>query len=144
MFSTFRGLTSEERSLLKKEMLWIYDNFIDKVALGRKMTKEEVDDLGKGRVWTGSQAKENGLVDEIGGLSKALELAKELSGIPASEEIKFVVWPKKVSFWSTLMGRRTARIDLNISPRAEKIIETFRLIEKDRIWAIMPLGITFE
>jgi protease-4 len=144
MFSTFRGLTLEERGLLKKEMLWIYDKFIDKVALGRKMTKEEVDNLGKGRVWTGTQAKENGLVDEIGGLSKALELAKELSGIPASEEVKFVVWPKKVSFWNALMGRRTAKIELNISPRAEKIIETFRLIEKDRIWAIMPLGITFE
>jgi protease-4 len=144
MFSTFRGLTLEERSLFKKEMLWIYDKFLEKVALGRKMTKEEVDNLGKGRVWTGFQAKEKGLVDEIGGLSKALELAKELSGIPSSEEVKFVVWPKKVSLWSALMGRRAVQVNLNISPRAEKIINTFKLIERDRIWAIMPLGITFD
>jgi|GEM_PF-4437316 len=68
----------------------------------------------RGRVWTGSQAKEQGLVDELGGLSRALELAKELAGIPIDEEVRLVVRPKKISFFDTFLGRRLVEINLGL------------------------------
>lgn len=144
MFSTHRSLTPEDRARLKKELLWIYDKFLGKVALGRNMSKEEVDRIGKGRVWTGSQAKKLGLVDEIGGLSHALELVKELAGIPVEEEVRLVVWPKKVSFFEMLMSRRFIRVYTDLHPDLEKMLSTFQLFEGERMLAIMPFWISFK
>lgn len=141
IFSSFRGLTQEERDVLKNEILWIYDRFLTKVAEGRNMNKEKADKIGKGRVWTGSQAKELGLVDEIGGLSKAIELAKKLAGIPLDEEVKLVVWPKKISFLSAFFGRMQARTKLHLDPKLQKFISTLQVLERGKIWAIMPFWI---
>jgi protease-4 len=144
IYSSFRNLTPEERKLIKKEILWIYDQFLTKVADGRDMTKEEVDKIGKGRVWTGNQAKDLGLVDEIGGLSKAIDLAKELAGIPAEEEVKLIIWPKKVSFWQSLFGKMGAKTDLIAYRNLEKTISLLKLLERNNVWALMPLGIEPE
>jgi protease IV len=57
----------------------IYDIFLEKVADGRNMTKEAVDEIGQGRVWSGENALEIGLVDELGGLDRAVKLAAELA-----------------------------------------------------------------
>jgi len=142
IFSTFRKWTDEERALIKDEMFWTYDRFLTKVAEGRNMSKEDVDKLGKGRVWTGSQAKELGLVDEIGGLSKAIDLAKELAGIPAEEQVKLVVQPKKISFFDTLFRKRLIKIDLGIDSQLEKMLSSLKLLENERIWAIMPFWLS--
>jgi protease-4 len=139
IFSTFRRWTDEERELIRGEMKWTYDQFLTKAAEGRNMSKEEVDKIGKGRVWTGNQAKNLGLVDEIGGLSKAIALAKELAGIPEEEQVRLVVQPqKKASFLDMVLGQPLIKMDLGISPRLEKTISAFRLLQKERIWAIMP------
>lgn len=142
IFSTFRSFTPEERKQLKKEMLWIYDQFLAKVAEGRNMSKDEVDKIGKGRVWTGIQAKERGLVDEIGGLSRALELAKELAGIPADRSVRLVIWPKKVSFLNALFGRGQTRSKLNLRSDLQKILSTVELMERERALAVMPFWFT--
>jgi protease-4 len=144
IYSSFRSLTPEERKLIKKEILWIYDQFLIKVADGRDMTKDEVDKIGKGRVWTGNQAKDLGLVDEIGGLSKAIDLAKELAGIPAEEEVKLIIWPKKVSFWQAIFGKMRAKSDLLASSNLEKTISLLKLLERNNVWALMPPGIEPE
>lgn len=144
LFSTFRKLTPEERKLLKKEILWSYDQFVTKAAEGRKMTREEIDRIGKGRVWTGSQAKELGLVDEIGGLSKAVELAKELAGIPNKDAVKFVVWPKKISLFESFMGKGLIKMKLDLNPRLEKMLSTLKYLDKERLLAIMPFWIVPE
>ena len=141
IFSSFRGMTQEERNLLKKEILMIYDQFLTKVAEGRNMNKEDVDKIAKGRVWTGSQAKELGLVDEIGGLSKAIELAKKLAGIPEDEEVKLVVWPKKISFFSTFLGRKQAQTNLYSDFKLQRLISTLKALEGEKIWAIMPFWV---
>jgi protease-4 len=139
MFSTFRRLSPEERDLLKKEILWTYDHFTTKVAQGRHLTKEEVNDIGRGRVWTGQQAKEIGLVDEIGGLSKALKMAKERAGIPEEESVRLVVWPKKTSFFESFFARSMAQTKLFSDKNLEKLIRTLQILEKERVLAIMPL-----
>jgi protease-4 len=144
IFSTFRKWTSEERRIIKTEIEWLYDQFLTKVAEGRNMTKEEVDGIGKGRVWTGSQAVKLGLVDELGGLSRAIELAKELAGIPAAEQVQLVVQPKKISFFDMIFGRKFIKTNLDLNPHLEKALSTLKLLEDERIWAIMPFWLTPE
>jgi len=141
IFSSFRALTDEERDFLKKEILWIYDRFLTKVAEGRNMKSEDVDKVGKGRVWTGSQAKELGLVDDIGGLSTAIQWVKQLAEIPEEEEVKLVIWPKKVSLFQALFGRRQARSQIDLPLQLHKIISTIQLLDKEKPWALMPFWI---
>jgi protease-4 len=139
LFSTFRRLNPEERDLLKEEILWMYDHFTTKVAQGRQLTKEEVNDIGRGRVWTGQQAKEIGLIDELGGLSTALKIAKERAGIPEEESVRLVVWPKKTSLFESFFARSMAQTKLFSNKTLEKLIRTLQILEKERVLAIMPL-----
>lgn len=97
--------TPEERAKMQESANKIYYNdFLPKVAKGRNMTDEGVNTLGQGRVWTGTQAKDNGLVDEIGGLEKAIAIAKDLAGIPAEKEVRRVAFPEPKGVFETLFG----------------------------------------
>ncbi|MGD8537881.1 MAG: signal peptide peptidase SppA [Candidatus Aminicenantes bacterium] len=138
IFSTFRKLTPEERGLLKEEILWTYDRFTTKVAQGRHLTKEEVNDIGRGRVWTGQQAKEIGLVDEIGGLSTALRIAKERAGIPEDQSVRLIVRPKKTSLFESFFALSMARTKLFADKNLGKLIRALQILEKERVLAIMP------
>ena len=82
----------------------IYDDFKDKVAKGRGLTAEQVEELARGRIWSGARAKENGLVDELGGMDTALRLAKEEAGIDEDEDVRIVVFPKDEGFLAQLLG----------------------------------------
>ncbi len=79
MPSLTRKMTDFERDLMQQSVEDIYDIFLEKVADGRNMTKEAVDEIGQGRVWSGENALEIGLVDELGGLDRAVKLAAELA-----------------------------------------------------------------
>lgn len=138
MFTSFRGLTQEERALLKEECLWIYDQFITKVTEGRNLEKMEVDRIGKGRVWTGHQAKELGLIDEIGGLTNAIELAKELARIPADEGVKLDVWPKKPSFFEGVFRRRMIESRPSWESKLKRTLQAFQLLQDEMALVLMP------
>ncbi len=71
----------------------VYADFTSKVAEGRKLPKDKVLQIAKGRIWTGEDAKGLGLVDELGGFPEALALAKKAAGIPESEEVNLAVYP---------------------------------------------------
>ena len=138
IFSPFRSFTSAERKVLKQEILWTYDQFLSRAAEGRGLSRDEVDAVGKGRIWTGRQAKDRKLVDELGGLTMAVGLAKKEAGIDADEEVRFDVWPRKRSFWQTLFARPGRGLDLKSAAGQEKILEMFRLMNQTKIWAVMP------
>jgi len=138
IFSTFRPFSPEEKKIMKDEILWTYDQFLTKVAEGRNMTKAEVNAVGRGRVWTGAQARDLKLVDELGGLTKAVELAKGLAGIAREEEVRLVVWPKKRTFWGSLFGRRVPESVLDMRPGLKQAALALRLMERTRVWAVMP------
>ncbi|OFX88373.1 MAG: signal peptide peptidase SppA [Bacteroidetes bacterium GWF2_33_16] len=91
MGSFFRPLTAQEREFIQFEIEEIYGTFITHVAEGRSMTKEEVDEIGQGRVWSGANAIEIGLIDEFGGLDKAIELAALAANL---EEYRVIELPK--------------------------------------------------
>jgi protease-4 len=143
IFTPFRGLDAEEKSLLRKQLIWIYNRFVDKVAEGRNLTPEAVRKIGRGRVWTGAQAKELGLVDELGGLSTAVDAAKSLAGIPGSEEVRLVVRPRRLSFWAALFGRREASATAALPLVLGTVLEWMDLLERDRVLALMPVGIGY-
>jgi protease-4 len=98
--------TEDERAKFQQQANNIYyDNFVPKVAKGRNLDREKVDSLGQGRVWTGRQAKENGLIDEFGGLEKAIDVAKSLAKLPADKQVKRVVLPRPESMLDRFLGR---------------------------------------
>jgi protease-4 len=102
LFSPVRPFTPDERKKVGELMQATYDSFVEKAAAGRNTTPERIDAIAQGRVWTGKQAKELGLVDELGGLDKALALAKERAKIAASSEVELVVFPPKKSLFDVV------------------------------------------
>ncbi len=98
-----RPFTDSEREKLRVQMRDFYDGFLQKVASSRKMTVEQVDKLGQGRVWTGAQAQQNGLVDALGGLDRAIALAKERAGIAADTDVEIVNYPARRSLAELLV-----------------------------------------
>ena len=88
-----RPLDSADRDRLREEIGSLYDLFLERVAAGRGMTTSEVDEAGRGRVWTGQQALDLGLVDELGGLRAAVRRAKELAGIDVDTDVSLVPYP---------------------------------------------------
>ncbi len=81
MGSTFRALTAQEREVIQQGVENVYETFVKRVADGRGMTKEAVDAIGQGRVWSGANAIEIGLIDEFGGLERAIAIAAEDAGL---------------------------------------------------------------
>jgi protease IV len=119
-FSPDRPLSESENAKNVESVQRVYDTFRTRVADGRGKTLEEVEALARGRVWTGLQAKENGLVDEIGTVFDAIALAQKLSGLPEHAPVVHFTPPTKF----------IAPTDLNA---LAKILET-----RPRIWAVMP------
>jgi protease-4 len=89
----------------------VYDDFTTKVAEGRHLPKEKVLQIAKGRIWTGEDAKNLGLVDELGGFPEALSLVKKVAGIPEGNEINLKVFPAKKPFWQVLFGEEPENSD---------------------------------
>ena len=93
-YTDYGDYPPSEQEIIQKQIQEIYDDFITKVALGRsELTTTEVDKLGRGRIWSGRQAKENGLVDELGGLSLALAIAQEHAGLQG-KMVEIIRFPK--------------------------------------------------
>lgn len=94
MFRETEPFTKDERAKFESMInRFYYDDFVPKVAQGRKRDGEYVNSIGQGRVWSGAQGKDNGLVDEFGGLDRAVEVAKQLANIPADKSVRRVVFP---------------------------------------------------
>jgi protease-4 len=100
--SPMRPYNAAEVKKLDEQLQAFYDQFVEKVAAARHSTPEEIDALAQGRVWTGQQAKANGLVDALGGLDRAIELAKADAKIPPATAVELVVYPAKKSVYEIL------------------------------------------
>jgi protease-4 len=97
MESPERPFNDSERAKLQEQMQSFYRGFVGKVAAARKMPAARVDQLAQGRVWTGSQARAHGLVDALGGLDRAIALAKQRAGIPPETAVEIVSYPPRKS-----------------------------------------------
>ena len=100
--SPFSRFTPDQQAKLQGYMQGFYDNFVEKVAAGRHTTPERIHAVAQGRVWTGEQARERGLVDMLGGLDTAVAVAKARAKIPADEDVELVAYPPRRSFYEAL------------------------------------------
>jgi len=105
MFRETEKFSDDERAKFED---WIkttyYNDFVPKVAKGRNKDAQSIDAVGQGRVWTGAQAKDRGLVDDFGGLDKAIEVAKQLAKIPADKGVERVILPYPTTFLQELLS----------------------------------------
>ncbi|MBP2680860.1 MAG: protease-4 [Candidatus Krumholzibacteriota bacterium] len=104
LYSDHQDFTEEQRARFEDNHWdgfneWFYD-----VAKHRGIPADQLEKLAMGRVWTGRQAKENKLIDEVGGLDKAIAVAKELAGIPADQQVTLLHYPKKKGLLETIMS----------------------------------------
>ncbi len=104
MDSDYKPLTDAEREKLKESIDSTYQGFVSRVATARKKKYEEIEPLAQGRVWLGTQAKANGLVDELGGLDRAVELVKQKAKLGADQKVTLVPYPQRRSLFDVLMN----------------------------------------
>jgi protease-4 len=100
--SPFAAFTPDQRVKLQEYIDSFYETFTAKAAASRHTTRERIDAVAQGRVWTGQQAMQQGLVDRLGGLDEAIRVAKERARIPADEDVELLVYPRPRSFYETL------------------------------------------
>ncbi len=101
-YSSVRPWNEEQVARFQELMQRTYDVFVDQVASGRDMTREEVHEVARGRIWSGERAQEIGLVDELGGLKRAVAVARETAGIDPDEEIYLDFYPRPPSLLEAL------------------------------------------
>jgi protease-4 len=147
----YAPLNDEQRAKLRTEIEVFYKGFVQRVADGRRRKYDDVEPLAQGRVWTGAQAKQNGLVDEIGGIDRAIEMVKQRAKIGASEKITLVAYPPRRSLLQLLMDRDTdltsiesrivnSRIDTQVRELVGDL--PLRLLSRGGILRLMPYSIT--
>ena len=100
--SPARRYNPDELAKLQEQLQAFYDQFVEKVAESRHSTPEKIDQIAQGRVWTGRQAKQNGLVDQLGGLDAAIAIAKQRAKIPAGTDVEIVTYPPRKSFYELI------------------------------------------
>jgi protease-4 len=142
-------LTEFQKSVIQNMVNQGYETFTSKAASGRKMSIEKLKSLAGGRVWTGIQAKEIGLVDELGGLDVAIEIAaKKVKLKPGA--YKVVVYPKAKSFLDQLISSAMSESSLTQKfaalnmPWAKPILEMERMKKREGYLALMPYLMEFE
>jgi protease IV len=149
--SPVRPYNAQELKKLQEQLQSFYDDFVEKVAQSRHTTPEHIDTLAQGRVWTGRQAKQNKLVDELGGLERAVALAKQRAKIPAESSVEIVIYPPRKSFYELVTdqfsgnGESTAVsawLSANLSQGELDVLRTMRgplsLFRQGEVLALMP------
>lgn len=104
MLSPVARFSDAARKAMQRQVNDVYERFLQVVAEGRAMSRDEVHAVAQGRVWTGRQALELGLVDELGGLRRAVDLAKVEAGIDLEHEVTLVSYPGPRSLLDVLGG----------------------------------------
>ncbi len=142
--SDYSPLNDDQRQKLTAQIDAFYRSFVGKVAEGRKKNYEQIEPLAQGRVWLGAQAKLNGLVDELGGLDRAVELVRKKANIAASDKITLVPYPAKRSVLDQIFNRSddSAAIELKI----EKALDNLPVsaLARGGFLKLMPYSITVK
>lgn len=149
IYSPVSGFTPDQRAKLGEYMQVFYNTFVEKVATSRRSTPEKIHVLAQGRVWTGAQAKERGLVDELGGLDRAVSLAKVKASIPADEDVELVSYPARRSIYEALtqqfgrvsvLGELKGAIAGSDIAALSTLASPFRMFRRGEPLALMPFA----
>jgi len=145
LFSDYTPFSEHERERVKALMQDIYNDFVHKAALGRGMDPEKMLELATGRVWSARTAKELGLVDVLGGLKEAYELAVEKAGLKDSKDVQPVILPREKSVLEALfapaVGASAARSAFPVPGPVLRTLPTVEVLEalaQENVLALMP------
>jgi protease-4 len=147
LYSPVKPFTPEERAKIQEQMQATYDTFVEKAAQGRNTTPEKIDAIAQGRVWTGAQARKIGLVDELGGLQRALAVAKQRAKLSPDSEVELVIYPGKKSFYDLVRdpfgaSERTMGFAMLLGIKGPRPLQTLttplRVFRRGEPLAIMP------
>ncbi|MEM6654833.1 MAG: signal peptide peptidase SppA, partial [Planctomycetota bacterium] len=155
LFSGLRKWSDSERAAMLRMMEDCYDQFTSKAAAGREMPVEQLKKLAGGKVYTGVQAKANGLIDDTGTLADAIAAAKDLAGIDSDEDVKTMVLPEPVKFFEAVFGNVDKEKEVRLSldtlglpkelSRAVGRLNTWRaLLEREPVGLFMPYDLVIE
>lgn len=148
MFTDSRTWTDGEEERFRHYVQEFYDDFVQKVAVGRDMTFEAVDKIAQGRVWTGEQALELGLVDKLGGMETAITVIKEKIGIPEEDDVCLVQYPKMENPVKMVLNRiRETRTDSQLPEElreAQQQIDVLERLEDEHLFAWFPVPLVVE
>jgi protease-4 len=135
--SDYHDLSPAELAKLKEGIDANYHDFVAKVAQARRRPYEQIDALAQGRVWLGAQAAANGLVDQMGGIDRALDLLKQKAHIPASENVAIVMYPARRSILDVVFGHSTDSI---VESRLRRLLKDWppELWAKGGLLRLMP------
>lgn len=150
MNSPIRPFNESERAKVQAGIEAFYDGFVEKAARSRHMAPDKLEALARGRVWTGRQAKQNGLVDALGGLDAALAVAKQRAHLAADAEVEVVTYPPKRTLYELLSesmqseSRAALLLSAALPPderRAAGLLTApMRLFRPGELLALMPAG----
>ncbi len=149
-WSSSRSFSAEERQRLRGILEGGYERFLERVATSRNMSRDEVDAIAQGRVWTGAQALEIGLVDELGGLDRAVALAREKADIAEDAEIRLEIYPERGTFFEMLVNKmvygapEVTGIRRFISERLIAESPVLRLLTETPRLVLMPFDVTIH
>jgi protease-4 len=160
IFSSDKPFSDSERKVMTALMKDIYDQFLDKALAGRhkagkSMTREELVKLAGGRIWTGRQAKENGLIDELGTLGDAIEAARKLAKLPAGKEPELLLLPKSKTFLDSFLdemvssqtpGMRMRSLVREVPELQRKLrgLDGLFHLRSEPVWLTLPYRIDIE
>lgn len=136
--SDYLPLGTSERARLEAEAHAFYDDFLAKVAEGRRLTLETVAAVAEGRVWTGSQALERRLIDQIGGIEDAIGEAKILAGLRREDPVPLVRLPRPRRSLGLALLRR-----LPLGSSLELVSPWLGVTLRERVWALIPFDLRF-
>ena len=137
IFSLLTSLTDEQRQMVESWMETIYDSFVQKAAEGRQLSYEELEPMARGRIYTGVQAREIGLVDELGGLPEAIAQMKRVLELEEDEELELVLYPQPRTLWEALSSGELYGIQQRPSVN-QWLEEQIPFLSRPAPWLLMP------
>ena len=153
MNSPVRPYNESELKKITEQLDEFYQQFVERAAESRHSTPEKIDRLAQGRVWTGSQARENGLVDELGGLDQAIAVAKARANIDAGSSVEIVAFPGRKSVFQIMSEQLTRSEErsmagflaaANLSSAERQALRALRgplsLFRRGELLALMPMA----
>ncbi len=154
LFSSTSSFSKSEREAMTKLIDDCYDQFLTKALTGRekagsKLDRKTLEGLAGGRVWTGRQAKANGLIDELGTMQDAIKMAAKLGGLPANSDPELLLLPKGKSFLDSFLEPKTQlslKSGLDISGvtslfKEVKGLDSFLRMRNEPLWLMLPYNL---
>ncbi len=143
LFSDEGTFTDRQRVLFQAQMDNFYERFLEKVADGRDMTRDEVHAVAQGRVWTGRQGMEVGLVDELGGLRRAIDSAKWMVGLKPEDKVSLVTFSEELTLFERMLVK-SLRDNGVMAQLAMAAFPTEALLGASPASAVMPVPTLLE